>query len=141
MGRPVDSGDPASPDVMLDLPPGSAAVHIPHREPLAMKGFERLMVVGRGSFDSDIDGQPASAQGKNGHAASFSLIACDAPGSAQGATSTAHGVDRRLDGHCRRDAPSLVVMNKTHRASRRETNQDPNVPQWFGTMVVVACLR
>jgi len=126
--------------MVLDLPPGPPAVQVSHCESLPVQGFEGLEIRTGGMFDTDIDGQPASAKGKDGHAASFSLIACDAPGSGRNADSTRY-LDRRLDGHCRRDASSLVVMDKTHGTSSRETDQAVEAPRKVGGALVVACLR
>lgn len=134
----IDSTDPASPDAVLDLPPGSAAVHIPHRQSPTVQRFERLQVITGGSFDTDIDGQPATAKGKDGHAASFSLIAYDASESTLSATSTTHDLDRRLDGHCRRNASSLVVMDKTHRGPWCETDRGTKGTVTSGSPPVVA---
>ncbi len=77
--RQIDSCDPTIPDVVLNLPPGPAAVHVPHRESLAVQRFEGLRIISGCSFDTDVDGQPASTKGKNVHAASFSYIACAEP--------------------------------------------------------------
>jgi len=64
------SSDPAAPDLMLELPPGATAVHIPDGEPLTVESFQGLGFICRDPLDTELHGQPTSANGKKSHAAS-----------------------------------------------------------------------